>query len=98
MTGKYINKNQVLLMRVVRALAERPLQPRTVQSLCIALDEPRDAVFRTLMTLKSDDWARQVEDGWLAGPGLTLMSESVRIAIAGAHHEYLGARPGTGSD
>lgn len=94
MSDKYINKSQVLLMRVVRELAARPLQPRTLQSVCTALGEPRDAVFRTLETLRSADWARQHDGGWMPGPGITNVSEAVRIAIATAHRDYLAAGPG----
>lgn len=85
----YTNGSQQLLLRVLDALGDNPLKPKSTLALVDQLGEPRDKIFRACQNLVEAGWAGQVASGWLLSPKLTIISERLRINIADLHNHYL---------
>lgn len=89
MSNGYTNESQQLLIRIVKELSREPLAGRGQSELADTLGESRDRVFRAVKNLEAAGWMEEGDGGWRLAPGLTVISEKLRVAIADLHRKYL---------
>ena len=89
----YRSSSQQVLLRVLDALAERPLNGLPLAEVVSRLgaSASRDQVYRALKNLELAGWAEMSGDAWRLTPRLTRASERVRVAIGDLHRRYLEA-------
>lgn len=87
----YRSSSQQVLLQVVDALAERPLNGLPLADVVTRLGRSasRDQVYRALKNLELAGWAEAAGEAWRLTPRLTRASERVRVAIADLHRRYL---------
>ena len=90
---RYISSTQQTGFAVVKLLAEHPLDGIGAGDVRSRLDITRDQAYRALRNVELAGWAEEHPKGsglWRATPGLSLLADSVRRAIADRLHAHFG--------
>ena len=85
----YTNDNQVNVIRVVEYMAQEILLPKSQKELGEALGISKDQAFRTLWNLKERGWVEEVGGAYRLSPGLTIISDRLRLAVADTIRKYI---------
>ena len=88
---RYRNAGQQLVLQVLEALAQRPLEGVTLDDLVETVGAGRDAVFRAARNLELAGWAERAPGGgWRPAPRAGFVSDRIRLALADVHTRYFG--------
>lgn len=86
---QYTNESQQTLIKVVRYLAQDILIPKTLKEIHEALNISRDVAFRTCWNLQGAGWVEEGAYGYRLSPGLTIIADRLRQAVADTLRKYL---------
>ena len=90
--SRYENRSQQTLLKVLTAMAHRPVSGMTFTQLKAALPDIKpDPIYRAAINLQIFGWAESAPGGgWRLTPAATLAAERMRIALGDMHRAYLG--------